>query len=72
MISMMEQFPDTIIWGTDSPASSYICRRKKREGEFFEFRCKGNYEDEKDALDALCPEMKKKACNENSIKFLFG
>ena len=28
MCDLAAAFPDTIIWGTDSPAYSYICRRK--------------------------------------------
>jgi hypothetical protein len=72
MIALAERFPDTIIWGTDSPAYSYICRRKQGEGSYAEFRLKAVYEDEKEALDALPEELRLKACNINSVRFLFG
>lgn len=72
MVTLMEQFPETIIWGTDSPAYSYICRRKQAEDVIAEFRLKANYEHEKAALDALPKVLRKKVCNTNSISFLFG
>jgi predicted TIM-barrel fold metal-dependent hydrolase len=72
MRSLAEAYPDKIIWGTDSPAYSYICRRKQAEHRFVEFRLKATYEDEKEALDALPERLKWKACNENSLKFMFG
>ena len=72
MVALTEQFPDTIIWGTDSPAYSYICRRRQAEDSFAEFRLKAAYEDEKEALDALPQSLRVKACNVNSIAFLFG
>lgn len=72
MRALAEQFPDTIVWGSDSPAYSYICRRQQAEGVFAEFRLKGNYEDEKSALDALPPHLRLKVSNTNSLRFLFG
>jgi predicted TIM-barrel fold metal-dependent hydrolase len=72
MLALMERFPGTIVWGTDSPAYSYICRRKQAEGSYGIFRLKGLYQDEIDALNALPPELRVRACNANSIAFLFG
>lgn len=70
--ALVEAYPDTIIWGTDSPAYSYICRRQQAEGVIEEFRLKATYEDEKAALDALTPEQRSRACNTNTLRWLFG
>ena len=74
MRSLAEAYPDTILWGTDSPFYAYIACRKQGEGDdsFQEFRLKANYEDEKAALDTLSPELKKAVSNTNTLGFLFG
>jgi predicted TIM-barrel fold metal-dependent hydrolase len=72
MKSLMDRFPDSLLWGSDSPAYSYICRRLQGENNFAEFRLKANYEDEKAALDGLSESAIQKASNSNSIAFLFG
>lgn len=74
MYSLVEAYPDMILWGTDSPYYTYICRRKQgdTDGAFMDFRLKANYEDEKAALDSLSPQMKKVVSNENILRFLFG
>jgi hypothetical protein len=69
---LMDHFPDTIVWGSDSPAYTYISRRMQGEGNYIDFRLKGTYEQEKQALDALSPDLKRKASSANSARFLFG
>jgi len=70
--ALMARYPDTIMWGTDSPWYTFICRRKQGEGSYLPFRLKGRYEDEKAALDALPEELRIKACNTNTLRFVFG
>ena len=70
--ALMDRFPDTIVWGTDSPAYSYICDRLESTGQYAQFRLKGFYEQEIEALDALPPDLREKACTTNSLAFLFG
>jgi hypothetical protein len=72
MKSLVERFPDTILWGSDSPYYSYISRRLQAEGTFYEFKLKGTYEQEKAALDALTPELQRKVAGSNTAAFLFG
>jgi predicted TIM-barrel fold metal-dependent hydrolase len=72
MRELLEHFPDTIIWGSDSPAYSYISRRLQAEGSYLEFRLKGTYEQEKAALDSLSPALRLRACSTNALSFLFG
>ena len=69
MRTLCEMFPETIVWGTDSPAYSYICTRrsaplvvrpergrKEGEGGYRSFNYKARYEDEIAALEALAAE----------------
>ena len=72
MRTLCERFPDTMIWGTDSPAYSYVCRRKQAEGKFYEFSLKGTYEDELAALKTLPEPLQKRVSNRNTLDFLFG
>ena len=72
MCSLVERFPDTILWGSDSPYYTFISRRMQGEGSYLEFRLQGTYEDEKAALDALSPELRQRAGTGNPINYLFG
>jgi predicted TIM-barrel fold metal-dependent hydrolase len=72
MRALVDAFPRTMIWGTDSPCYVYICRRKQGEGAFVDFRLKARYEDEKAALDALSQENRMRVANQNTIDFVFG
>ena len=73
MCSLAETFPDTLIWGTDSPAYSYIVRRQSGDdGKFMEFRLKGTYADEVAALRALPDGLARKVANRNTLRFIFG
>lgn len=72
MQSLTDAFPNTILWGSDSPAYSYICLRQQADGVCHEFRLKANYEDEVAALEALNQDMKIKVSSTNTLKFLFG
>lgn len=72
MQALAQAMPSKILWGSDTPAYAYICRRKQGEGNVAEFRLKGRYEDEVNALNALLPELRRKVSNSNSVDFLFG
>lgn len=70
--TLVEMFPNRIVWGSDSPAYAYICRRKQAEGVFAEFRLKGCYEDEVVALRSLPRPLQMEIAGRNSLAFLFG
>jgi len=72
MRTLCGMFPDTIIWGSDSPAYAYICRRKQGEGMYEHFDLKATYEDEVAALNALDPELRRKIGGANALDFIFG
>jgi predicted TIM-barrel fold metal-dependent hydrolase len=70
MCDLAEAYPESIIWGTDSPAYSFICRRKQAEGSYAEFRLKGTYLEEKAALDALPADLRIRAGGANALQWL--
>ena len=72
MRTICDKFPDTMVWGSDSPAYTYISRRLQGDGSYFDFRLKATYEDEKAALDALENEMRLRIASKNAIRLLFG
>ncbi|MCM8821561.1 MAG: amidohydrolase [Candidatus Omnitrophica bacterium] len=72
--SLVDAFPETIVWGTDTPAYSYIARRKqgKTKDSYVETWLKATYRDEIDALRSLPRNLILKIANENTLNFLFG
>ena len=68
---LVERYPTTMLWASDSPFHSYITRRLQGEGVYREFRLKGTYEEEKAAFDALTPSQRAQV-SENTVRFLFG
>ena len=72
MRTLCETYPDTIIWGTDSPAYAYICRRKQADGVFRDFNYKATYDDEVAALNVLGPDLRRKVGGTNALDFIFG
>lgn len=74
MRSLVDAYPQIILWGSDSPAYTYIVRRRNGPGEsdFLDFRLKGSYEQEVAGLDTLPPALRMAACNGNTLRFLFG
>ncbi|MCM8759191.1 MAG: amidohydrolase [Candidatus Omnitrophica bacterium] len=72
--ALAEAFPKTIIWGTDTPAYSYIARRKQGTGKnsYMETWLKGTYKDEIDALKNLPKVTILQISNRNTLNFLFG
>jgi predicted TIM-barrel fold metal-dependent hydrolase len=71
MQELVTRFPNTILWGSDSPYHSYITRRLQGEGVYRDFRLKGTYEDEKAALDGLTSDQRERISN-NAVALLFG
>lgn len=72
LLALCEEFQDTIIWGSDSPGYTCICHRKQGKDSNISLRLKAHYSDEKAALDFLPPDLKMKACNTNTLRFIFG
>lgn len=72
MDALCAAYPDTILWGSDSPAYAYICRRQNAAGSWAEFKLQGRYEDEVSALRRLPPALQTRVSNANTLDFLFG
>ncbi len=72
MQALATAYPDTLIWGSDAPAYSYIARRKQGEGHYLDFRLKAGYDDEVAALHALPVGLRRRVSNENTLRWLFG
>jgi predicted TIM-barrel fold metal-dependent hydrolase len=72
MRTLCGQFPETMIWGSDSPAYSWICRRKPGDGVYQQFRLKGTYTDEVEALRCLPPGLRARVGGGNALDFIFG
>jgi predicted TIM-barrel fold metal-dependent hydrolase len=74
MQTLAETYPQMMLWGSDSPAYSYMVRRRQGQGDnaFLDFRLKGTYEQEVAALDYLPPNVRQAVCNGNTLRFLFG
>lgn len=72
MRALVDAYPDTMLWGSDSPAYTYITRRKQAENYYVDFNYKATYEDEVAALTTLPDALRRRVGNENTLKFLFG
>jgi len=72
MTTLCQMYSDTIVWGTDSPAYTYNCRRLQGYDIYQDFSLKGRYEDEVMALRTLSSDIQKKISNQNTLDFIFG
>lgn len=66
------RYGERIIWGTDSPAYVYICRRQLNTAQWQQFNYKGTYEDEVRLLRKRPPGIRRIISNRNTIHFLMG
>jgi predicted TIM-barrel fold metal-dependent hydrolase len=69
--ALVDLYPNTMLWASDSPYHSYITIRHQGHGVYREFRLKGTYEQEKEALDGLSPDQRDQV-SQNTVRFLFG
>ena len=69
---LVQAYPKTMIWGSDSPAYTYIARRRYADGSHVEFKLQGSYEQERAALDCLDSKQQHMVASRNTCRFLFG
>jgi len=69
---LVQAYPDTMIWGSDSPAYTYIEKRRYPDGSTVDFVLRGTYEQERQALDVLSRAQQQRTANRNPREFLFG
>jgi len=72
MNQLVARWPDTILWGTDTPYYTYIADRQQARGLTTQFRLKGSYEGEVLALRSLRTAQQHRVAESNTLAFLFG
>lgn len=69
---LVEAYPTTMIWGSDSPYYTFYEKRRYADGSVVDFVYHATYEQEREALDALDAKGRRQAANANTLRFLFG
>ena len=69
---LVRAYPRTMLWGSDSPAYSYIEVRRYADGSIVNFTLQGTYEQERAALDAVSETERLTVASRNTRRFLFG
>jgi hypothetical protein len=69
---LVKAYPETMLWGSDSPFYTYIEPRRYPDGSTVNFVLQGSYEQERAALAALTPAQARQVANANTRRFLFG
>ena len=72
MTGLAETYPDTILWGSDSPFYYWIQKYYTGEGELVEENLRCGYQEEAQLLGRLSKEMKAKIAYKNNMRFIFG
>jgi predicted TIM-barrel fold metal-dependent hydrolase len=69
---LAKSFPKTMLWGSDSPAYSYITKRRYPDGSIVDFKLEGTYAMEAAVIDALPESKRYQIASKNTRHFLFG
>lgn len=72
MKKIVEEFGDTIIWGSDTPSNYFIQKYYDATGEIIDTKLKSGFDSEIRLLRTLSDEYIQKIAYENTLKFLFG
>lgn len=72
MIRLAEVYPDTMIWGSDTPFNYWIQKYYTADEKLVEERLKCGYKEETDLLYNLPKTMITKVAYTNNLRFLFG
>ena len=72
MMSIIDEYPDTILWGSDTPFYYWIQKYHSADGTLIEEDLRCGYKEEKELIDSLPAEMKKRISYENTLRFIFG
>ena len=72
MTDLIKSYPDTMIWGSDTPFYYWIQKYYTADGKLSEERLECGFKEETDLLKNLPIELKYKAAYTNIIKFIFG
>ena len=72
MTDLAKTYPDTIIWGSDTPFYYMILKYYAADGIMIEDKLRCNYDEEKRLLDKIEDDIKYKIAYENTLRFIFG
>lgn len=72
MSALLEYYPDTIIWGSDTPCHYFIRKYTDSTGNVIDVKLSASYDDEIKILKSLPLAGIRKISNVNTLKFLFG
>ena len=72
MIRLAETYPETMIWGSDTPAYYWIQKYYTCNGELIEDRLDCGYKEETQLLHNLPNEIKTRIGYTNNMRFIFG
>ena len=72
LTSLVNAYPDTILWGSDTPAYQWIQKYYLADGKLHEERSECSYDEEAKLLHSISDELKTRIAYTNILKFLFG
>jgi len=72
MKTLISDYPDTIVWGTDFPANYYMSKAYNIKGELIEITLKSSFDKEMNILKELSDIEIEKITYRNTVKYLFG
>ncbi|GAF85966.1 unnamed protein product, partial [marine sediment metagenome] len=72
MKKIVRAFPDTMIWGTDTPAYRFFGSFTDDTGRTLTVRLECDWDTEVKALRRLAPATVRRIAHDNTLRFLFG
>jgi predicted TIM-barrel fold metal-dependent hydrolase len=68
--ALAEAYPDTIIWGSDTPYHNFAQKFTDKDGNLIDCKLRANYDDEINILKSLPKNLIEKISFVNTLKFL--
>ncbi len=72
MNKLVDSYPDTILWGTDTPFNYWIQKYYTSDGQLVEDRLNCEFKEETRLLNALPNDIKTQIAYKNNLRFIFG
>ena len=72
MTRLAEFYPETILWGSDTPFYSWIQKYYTGDGKLVEDKLQCGYKEEAQLLNSLPDEIKTRIAYKSNIRYLFG
>jgi len=72
MTRLTEAFPETMLWGSDTPAYYWIQKYYTNDGKLVEDSLRCSYKEEAQLLNTLDDEVKFRIAYKNTLRFVFG